>query len=315
MNRLFVIYNPQAGRGKAQAVWPQIYQSLLAHGMQVEIQTTNAPLHAKDLAMEAAGRGFQAVVAVGGDGTIHEVANGLLQVSGGGTSFPMGIIPVGNGDDFIKMLPPLPEIGQQGYSWAVAVARIASGKRHRVDVGSLRAFHQDGSEAGHRYFVNGVNLGFSAHAAFNFSSIPRFLTGFLGYLAAVLKTLWKYPLLDLTVQVDGLEEQTLQSSMVAIMNGRCFGRAFWVCPQADVQDGLLDMMIAKKINQWTILQKIPLMMKGSHLNDPLLQWFRGARISIASPRPLIVEMDGEVPFSDVFRVEIETLPGRLEVLV
>ncbi|MBK6950384.1 MAG: hypothetical protein IPH16_21970 [Haliscomenobacter sp.] len=94
-----------------------------------------------------------------------------------------------------------------------------------------------------------------------------------------------------------------------------FRPRFWVCPQADVQDGVLDMMIAKRINQWTILQKIPLMMKGSHINDPMLQWFRGALLSIASPRPLIVEMDGEIPFSDVFRVEIETLPGRLEVLV
>ncbi|MBK6950383.1 MAG: acylglycerol kinase family protein [Haliscomenobacter sp.] len=174
MHRLFVIYNPQAGRGKAKTLWPQIYQSLLAHGLDVEIKTTNAPLHAKDLAMEAVRRGFQAVVAVGGDGTVHEVANGVLQASGKNAPIPLGIIPVGNGDDFIKMLPPLPAIGQQGYSWAVAVARIASGKLHQVDVGSLRAFHQDGSEVGHRYFVNGVNLGVQWHAAFNFTTIPRF---------------------------------------------------------------------------------------------------------------------------------------------
>ncbi len=315
MDQILVIYNPNAGRGKAKSLWPQIHQSLLAHGLEIVVETTNAPLHAKALAMEAAQKGFRAVVAVGGDGTIHEVANGLLGALGDGPTLPLGIIPVGNGDDFVKMLPPLPEVGQQGYSWAVGIARIASGKPHLVDVGSLRAFRQDGSEAGHRYFVNGVNLGFSAHAAYNFTTIPKLLTGFWGYLAAVLKTLWKYPLLDLQVQVDNQREPSLQSSMVAIMNGRCFGRAFWVCPQADVQDGVLDMMITKKINQWTILQKIPLMMKGNHVNDPMLQWFRGARISIASPRPLIVEMDGEIPFSDVFRVEIDTLPRRLEVLV
>lgn len=316
LKRLFVIVNPVSGRGRVQKTWPLVRQALQDLGQELEIVYTERAGHAAELAEAHVDRA-DIFVAVGGDGTAHEVVNGLLRAAGGQATKPLAIIPLGNGDDFVKMLPPQAAVGQQAFSWEMAVEKIAAGQTAQYDVGQINVLQAGApDETGQTcVFINGMNLGFTAHASYNFRTIPKFLTGSAGYLASVLKTLWKYPSLDLEIAFDDLSPESISTSMAAIMNGRCFGHSFWVAPQAAADDGLFDIMITKKVGRLTILQKVPLMLKGAHINDPLVSWRKASRMRISSRTPLIVEADGEVLFFSVTALQLTVLPGQLTMIV
>ncbi|MDE3090607.1 MAG: diacylglycerol kinase, partial [Chloroflexota bacterium] len=156
------------------------------------------------------------------------------------------------------------------------------------------------------------DTGFGAVVAMHAHEIPL-LTGFPMYLAAVLKTLIKYSIPRVKIQIDSdLIEQS--STMIAVGNGRCIGGGFWITPNARNDDGLFDVMIAQGLGRIGILALLPKVMKGTHVGDPRVAFKQGAQIVIESPDPLVIETDGEIPFINAHRVEITVLPKRLRVL-
>jgi diacylglycerol kinase (ATP) len=262
-------------------------------GVAFDLAETKAPGEAIDIARRAA-TGYDAVVAAGGDGTVHEVANGLLRA---GVGAALGVLPLGSGDDFAKMLPP-----------GEAVARIAHGMPRPMDAGRIR------TEGGERYFANGMDIGFGAHAARNVRRVPRPFTGFGAYLGALAMTLVRYPKLEVRLQLDEGEAFAHTTAMTAVMNGRAFGGSFHVCPQACADDGLLDLLIAEGVGRLAILGLVPKILRGAHAGDPRLKLVRAKRVVLESAAPLLVEADGEIAFEDARRLEIEVLPGALRVL-
>lgn len=315
MRNITVIFNPVAGRGRARKHWPKIKDALHRLGATFHFEVTEQRGDAHAIARSAALRNTSMIVAVGGDGTAHEAANGILEA--GVEGLPLAIIPLGNGDDFVKMLPPMASIGKQGYSWQMAVEKIAEGNTAHFDAGKIVVLESEKeAEIGSsRFFINGMNLGFTAHAAHNFSSIPKFLTGSAGYLAAVLKTLWHFPSLDLEMAFDNNPAEPVSTSLAALMNGRCFGHAFWVAPHADAADGLLEIMLTKKIGRLAILRKLPLLLNGSHVNDPIVHWRQASKVQITAPKPIVVEADGESLFTQACRLEVTVLPSALTIIV
>lgn len=309
--KVLIIYNPKAGRGRAAKLWPVVIQLLDAGAINYTVIETQSGGHALEIARTES-EWYDAVIAAGGDGTAHEVANGLILASGEKPTKPFGIIPLGNGDDFVKMIPPQTRVGDQPFSLPEAVNKIA--RRQLVSMDACRAtpFH---SEYPHpRYFINGMNVGFSAMSGYNFSTLPRWFTGFPGYLAAVLKTLWFYPVLELTLVVDDGPPISFQTILGAFMNGRCFGRSFWVAPQADVQDGRMEIMLVAKIGRLSILKKLPLLLSGTHLKDPVITFLQAGTVRLRSTAPILIEMDGEIPFKQIQHIEIQVLPGILRIL-
>lgn len=310
-----VIYNPHAGRGRVQAQWPQVAAALRAAGVDFEAAPTQGPLHATQLAREAAGK-YAAVVVAGGDGTVHEAVNGLLQVSGEHATPPLGIIPLGSGDDFVKVVPPEAAIGGKPYDWAEAVRKIARGQTRLFDAGRMLGDHlRPDLGTGPHYFVNSLDVGFGAHASRNFTTIPRFLKGLSAYLAAIFKTMVNYPVVHLRVQLDDQPPFEQATTMTVVSNGRCFGNGFWVCPDARPDDGLLDVMLADAIGRATILRLIPKLMNGTHVSEAVVKFKRARRVVLESDAPLIVEADGELPYLETHRLEITLLPGVLRLIV
>lgn len=293
MTRRLAIVNPVAGRGRVRRDWPRLAQRLREAGLAFDAVETHAPGEAVDLA-ERAARDYDVVVAVGGDGTVHEVANGLLRAGGAAA---LGVLPLGSGDDFVKMLPARD-----------AVERLARGEARRFDAGRIVA-------GATRYFANGMDIGFGAHASRNTRSVPQFLTGLGIYLGALALTLLRYPKLEIRLQLDGGEVFSRTTTMTAVMNGRSFGGSFNVCPDARADDGELDLLIADGVGRLEILGLVPRIMRGTHAGDPRLRLARARRILIESDAPLLVEADGEIAFEDARRLEIEILPGALRVLV
>jgi len=234
------------------------------------------------------------VIACGGDGTVHEVVNGLMRA---GAKAALGVIPLGSGDDFAKMLGS-----------GDPLERILGGKKRKFDVGTITA------EGETRYFANGMDIGFGAHGARNVASVPGFLTGLGAYLAALVLTLVRYPLLEVRVRLDDGPERAITTVMAAIMNGTTFGGSFRVCPEARADDGELDVLIVDALGRLEILGLVPRIMRGEHAGDPRLELRRARTVRIDSEQPLLVEADGEIAFSGARRLEIGLLPGALTVL-
>jgi len=288
-----VILNPAAGRGRARKAWPRIERALRASGISFEVAATTGPGEAVALARRASGS-FDCVVAAGGDGTVHEVVNGLMRA---GARAALGVIPVGSGDDFEKMLSPRD-----------AVDRLLNQTPKHFDIGRIVA----GSEL--RYFANGMDIGFGAHGAANVARVPRFFTGFGAYLGALFLTMVRYPKLAVELRVDDGTVERIATAMTAAMNGTTFGGSFRVCPEARPDDGLLDLLVVDAIGRLSILQLVPKILRGAHAGDRRLRMLRAKRVSIASAEPLLVEADGELAFREASRLVVDLLPGALRVL-
>ena len=301
-----VILNPVAGRGRARRLWRQVDAALAAAGIEIELSATREPFEAMRLAEGAAGR-YATVIAVGGDGTVHEAVNGLMRVPAAARPV-LGVVPVGSGDDYAKMLPPLSP-GAPRPHWRAAVEAIARGQTREHDVGVIR----DG-ENGERWFANGMDVGFGAHVARNIAQVPHWLTGLGVYLAAIAQTMLRYPTLELRLQFDDEAPFAHRSTLVAIMNGRCFGGSFWACPEARADDGLLDVLLADVVSRAQILRLVPKLMRGTHVTEPVLRMLRARRLVIESDHPLVVEADGELPPIRSRRLQIEVVPRVLRVM-
>jgi YegS/Rv2252/BmrU family lipid kinase len=315
MAQHLVIFNPVAGRGRVAKLWPEIRTRLNHSAVNFEFVATTGPGDAIALARSAAGS-YTSLIGIGGDGTISEIVNGLMQHSKEAETIPFAIVPVGNGDDFSKMLPPEAVIGGRGYDWQLAIEKIRAGQSQLYDVGRIKVRESNAPDFDAcRYFANIVGVGFGAHTVQNFATVPRFVSGFSAYLLAVLKTMINYPSLRLRVQMDEEAPEDRLTTIAAIGNGRCFGGGFWVCPDARLDDGLLDVMIAKQISRRTILRLLPKLKRGTHVHQSAIEMRRVARIILESDTPFFVEADGELPFSPITRLEADVLPKRLRLMV
>ncbi len=315
MYKTLVILNPASGRGRAAEKWNEIERELHTAGVEFEFARTHQSLHAVQLAWEAANQGYDRVIAVGGDGLVHEVINGLLRSSNEGETLPLGIIPVGNGNDFIKMLPPACKVGETHDDWHAAVKRIAGGATACFDAGRIIG---DKPAPGHMhpdYFQNGTDVGFGAFVAKDTLWTRKYLHGVAMYGASVLRTLLRYQVPHLRIELDGdrVFEQT--STMTMIGNGRCFAAGFWVAPDALADDGQFEIMIAKGLGRLPVLGLVPRVMKGTHVTHPAVRMLKSSRVVIDSKEPLVVEADGEIPFLEARHLEVDILPRKLRVFV
>lgn len=313
MSKTLVVLNPMAGHGAALKVFPQVEESLREAGMVFDIAHTRAAMHAVQLAQDAPGQGYERIIAVGGDGIVHEVVNGLLRASNEGATIAVGIIPLGTGNDFIKSIPPALSPGQTRDDWKLAIPRITANNTALVDVGKITVDVPTPGVPHPQYFTNGTDVGFGALVAKAIRGIP--LTGMAAYMVAVMQVLLDYGLPRIKLTLDGKEVIELNTTLTAVTNGRCFGSSFWLTPMADIMDGELNVIIAEALGRVGIVQIIPLLMKGTHLTHPAVTFKKARHVVIESASPLIMEADGEMPFRDARRMEIELLPRRLRVIV
>lgn len=313
MAKTLVVLNPIAGHGIALKMFPQVEEALRATGMEFDVAHTRAPLHAVQIAWDAPGQGYERIIAIGGDGIVHEVLNGLMRASNEGETIALGIIPLGTGNDFIKSLPPALTPGQTRDDWRLAIPRVASPNTTLVDVGKITVDVPTAGTPHPQYFTNGTDVGFGALVAKAIRGIS--MTGMPAYLLAVMQVLVDYGLPRIKMTLDDDEVIELNTTLTAVTNGRCFGSSFWLTPMAEITDGELNVIIAKALGRVGILQIIPLLMKGTHLNHPAITFKKARKVVIESPTTMIMEADGEMPFKDARRMEIEILPKRLRVMV
>jgi diacylglycerol kinase (ATP) len=294
MPTAILITNPAAGNGRAARRALQVLDRLRAGELEVHARFGEQPGDTAILAQRAADQGADSVIVVGGDGSIHEAANGILGSSR--PHCPLGIVPLGSGNDFVKMLG-------LDRDWRAACDRIISNATRCVDVGRI-----DG-----RYFTNGIGIGFDAEVAL-IAERRRWLGSDLMYAAALAEVLLRHrgnP--ELEICADG-ETWRQRALLIAAANGRCYGGSFKLAPDASLDDGALDLLVAGDLGRLGIIGLVPQVMRGSHLDHPKVSHRCVRQLSVASDRPLVVHADGEILYRDARSVEIQVVPGALTVL-
>lgn len=281
---LILICNSRAGRGGVGKSLPEVRSNLEQRELDYEVRYTDGRGHATELAREALGQGFRYLVAVGGDGTIHEVVNGMIADDKAvNPDAVLGVVAAGTGSDFIKTL------GLPATMPAHAVAHLDGSESFPIDIGKISYVH-DGAPAV-RYFVNIAEVGLGAAAAARAQRLPRAL-GPMVYFVAFWLAVRKHRAARVTVDlVDRTYEGRMNNLIVA--NGQFFGGGMKVAPKAVPTDGLLDVQVehARKKDAIALLPKV---YKGQHVPHPDILEAKRARLSIESDTPLPIEADGEV---------------------
>ncbi len=295
------VVNPVAGNGRAAQIIPMLRKELARTGALYEVQYTTHSTEAVDLARSATG---EVVVAVGGDGTINEVANGL---SAGKT---LGIIPAGSGNDLIKSLQ-IPRKPME------ALRCLLEDRVMEIDAGTVlctKASETDSEQRpSPRLFTNGVGVGFDASVAIRKSGIS-FIKGTAVYVLAVLDTLRTYRAPTFSVQSNGFAATSEDLLLVAIGNGRCAGGGFYLTPDAELADGVFDVTMIRDVPVRTILHLMPRVMRGKHIGHPAVKTVRTDHVVMESETPFNVHADGEIVGRGVNRVEVALQARRINVI-
>ena len=305
--RIAAIANPYAASGRVGRLWPQLAGRLRQRLGDLTLRITDSPGHATRIAQELISSGFDLIVAVGGDGTISEVANGFLR-----DDWPispqtqLGILPVGTGADFQRILG-IPSDAES------AIDILANGKDFAIDVGKVKFVDADGREA-QRYFVNLTSFGISGAIAARAKNRLQALGGKAAFLWATLKTAATDRGREVEIRLDDSGEWHRHFiTNLAVGNGQFHGGGMRPCPRAILNDGLLDVTIIEYLNPFEIARDIRVLYSANVYVHPKVHHRRARRIAARSAEPTLIEVDGE-PLGRL-PLEIEVLPRRLRVLL
>lgn len=288
-NRAHLILNPAANKGRAKNSQAAISRFLKGRGMEAVWHVTKAPGDAGRI-VEGLPDGSLAV-AVGGDGTMREVAAACM-----GAELILGVLPVGSGNDYVKALGV-------GTKLDGALETLARGGIRRVDAG----------EANGVTFFNGLGIGFDAQVAAGVEKAPAYLGGFGRYMWSVVRLLWGFRCHEAVLRLDGERTVETKTILIAAALGTTYGARFKLAPDARLDDGLFDVIWSEEVSQAEVLRLIPAALAGTLSKHPKVHMVRSREIEVELSDEVPAHVDGEMlPATRVFRARI--LPGALRVV-
>ena len=302
MARMRVIVNPAAGAGKTAKKWPQIMSLLKSLGLDFEHDITEAPGHAIELAKSAVEKGYEMVVSVGGDGTIHEIVNGLHE-AGGNCNVAVGIVNTGTGADYIRTIG-VPR------RYKEACQCLLSPNRRTVDLGVVE-YTKDGQRK-KRLFVNFAGIGFDAEVVKATTEKFKALGDMPSYLMGLFSTLMSYENRDVSIIVDG-EHGERRICTIMLNNGRYGGGGMLPAPNADPSDGFFDLVIIDDITKPDLIMSLPRIYRGTHLTHPKVTLMRAREVEIIPTLTSAVQADGELLGEAPARFSV--LPAALNIVI
>jgi diacylglycerol kinase (ATP) len=300
--KIKIILNPMADMGNAWRVARDLRSITEEHG-GVDWSGTVYPGHAIQLAKQAGSEGYDLVIAMGGDGTVHEVMNGLMQVPEDKRPI-LGVVPVGSGNDFAHGI-------NASTTPTEALKRAIHGEPSSVDLGLMTDEH-----GRQEYFDNTLGIGFGATVTIRSHQLPL-VRGFLMYLTAVLQTI----ILDhnpITMQIQSDNESWEQKVIYLVLcNGPREGGGFLIAPDAKFDDGIFHYAMITDVSRPMMLRIVPEVMKGTHGRFKQVKMGTCKRFSISANRSLYIHADGEIftgPGTNLRKVSFEIQPKALKVI-
>lgn len=304
-----VILNPSSGRGRGGRIKATIQRALAASGFAHQFIETTAQGQAIELAQQAVEEGFQTLIAVGGDGTVSEVINGIARSAPApSTACRLGIISVGSGNDFAHTM----RIAQDPVQ---AIQTIMRGSTRPCDLGHVVIHTATGTIE--RYFNNNFGIGLDPQVTLESFKI-KYLRGIAMYGLAALRAIWAYSAPTVQLHwVDGAGNQGEWHApllLASIGNTPRSGGGFHLNPHAKIDDGLLDLVMAANMPRWQVLRLLPKAIPGNHLGDPAITSVQLSTVTISADRPLALEMDGEVITQAAEKITITVAPAHIAVI-
>lgn len=266
-----VILNPTAGRGRAAKERQLITEALAQYEVEFNLEETRAHNHATEIARQAVAAGYDLIIAVGGDGTVNQVVNGMA-----GSGIPLGILGCGTGNDFASMI-------RMPKDMLSSIKQIMEGEVKWVDL----------CRVNRKYFISSVGAGFDGAVAHTVNQSFRFIRGMAAYLLGVFKTLFSYKQHSVRLLVDD-ETYEFKALLVAVNNSTTYGGGIKINPEAKIDDGLFNICAAKNLNLFEIFCCLPLAVKGAHQKLKKVMMLKGKEVTLESETPLYYQLDGEV---------------------
>ncbi len=293
--KLKTLLNPYANRWGAKRRIEEVKAALLAAGIEVDLTIIPEPKAGTKLAMEAVEQGYDGVIGAGGDGTLNEVVNGLIRMSGDAPTIPFGVVPIGTGNDFNDMAGLPRDLN--------ACAKIiAAGNTRQVDAGRVN----------NHYFQNNCALAMEPLVSIENNKITR-LAGNPRYLVALFRALIKLRAWQMTINWDA-GSYSGSAILLSVCNSPRTGGLFPMAPQAKLDDGLFDFVHVPDVPKLTVLAILARLFRGAHIYHPKTTYARAARIEIESDPPTPIHADGEVISEGTQHIVYEVLPGKITLL-
>ena len=306
--KTIVIVNPQAGNGRTEKIWPNIESALEKSIGSFEVLQTTCRGDATDLSRRILAVDTVRIVAVGGDGHLNEVLNGFIE-----NDLPvnpearLSFVMTGTGCDFQRSL------GISG-KWQNAVAELKDAKVRKIDVGKVTYTAADKTQK-IRYFDNIASFGLSGAVdhCLEHSRLRDYLGGSPLFLWATIKTVFTHPNQSIRFRIDDGPEEEICSRLGLLANGRYFGGAMHAAPEAELDDGLLDLLMLKEISVAKFLWHLPKIYKGTHLKIPEIFFQKVRKFTAESSEQVILDIDGESP--GYLAATFEVLPKILNLQI
>lgn len=302
---MFII-NPASARGTTLRAWAGARAKITALGIDFAEHITTRAGEATEVTREALTNGTTRIIAVGGDGTLSEVVNGYLDHQGRpiNKSAAIGLLPSGTGSDFRRSL------GLTGHDDSIRT--LLSPETRLIDVARAEFRDQDGANAS-RFFINVASFGLGGDVSALVNkwreSLPRWIGGSARFAAAAIAALGRYKNVAVSIRLDAREIQ-IRSNLIVVANGRFAGGGMMLAPHAELDDGLLDVIVTDEVTRWDVIKELPRIQRGGHLKNPKVTALRAHEVSIDSEEPMAVDLDGEmVGFTPV---HITLLPGSIQ---
>ena len=301
LKKIKLILNPTANHGHSLQEAADLRLLMVKHN--TDWSGTEYPGHAIEFARQAGEQGYDLVMALGGDGTVHEVINGLMQVPKE-TRPALGIVPLGSGNDFAHILGLPADPGE-------ALLSAVNGQPHSMDVGSVCD-----EENRLEYFNNTLGMGFDALVNMHTRKITA-IHGFMMYFVALMRTIFRnFDPIDLHIETDQATWD-ISTLMLALGNGPREGGGFIITPDAKWDDGLLNYITVRKISRLMMLRLVPEFMRGTQGRFKVVHMGTCRRMAITSQQPLYVHCDGEIYAgfgTNVRKLTIQIIPDSIQFL-
>jgi len=301
VSRVFLV-NPASANGATGRRWAKLERRAAALGLEGETMVSERPGHLSELAPEAVAGGATSLVVVGGDGTVHEVVDGVVG-AGVGDRVELGMIPLGTGRDFARSLR-IP----RRFEDAVEVAR--AGRLRTVDVGRATYAGPAGEACAH--FANFAGAGISGGIAARANRTTKALGGKVSFLWATVAVFSRWQPSEMTITIDGVERHARLLEALA-MNGDYTAGGMWVAPEASLEDGAFDVVLIGEFSKAEFATTFPKIYRGRHVTHAKVEIVRARELMVDAPEALPIVLDGEQPGTTPVRFEL--LPAALRVRV
>ncbi len=306
MNEIVAVANPAAANGRARRRAEALHDFLAKNGVPTTFRFTRGPGDATRVARDAVRTGADVVLAIGGDGTLNEVVNGFLPArSESPPKTALAIAPLGTGTDFAKT------VGQSADSREV-LGRLRTNRRRTIDAGRVEFPDLSGRPTS-RHFLNIAEFGSGGAVVERVNRTTKILGGRTSFLLAILRVLPKYVNRRVTWRLDDGRTGEGVANNFVVANGRYFGGGLMPAPEAELDDGLLDVVIFGDID-WSFVKKhLKDLRRGAHLGLPEIAFHRARAVETTTSGGVFLDLDGELVGTDPTRFEV--VPRAIDLLV